>query len=155
MLLRRKKKKKNEKNKKKKKQTKIKKKFKLNVKDKIIVRTDSKWASMNNISSELNQIIECQLSAFKWLFSGWLFTCGFFGAVLRLFRTLCVNMFLEEEEKKKKKKKKKKHECLSLSNFQSFNAIHTNHIHTSMFTKFKSSALSISTAVTEQYSCQN
>jgi len=56
MLLRRKKKKKNEKNKKKKKQTKIKKKFKLNVKDKIIVRTDSKWASMNNISSELKVV---------------------------------------------------------------------------------------------------
>ena len=53
MLFRRKKKKKK---KKKKKRKKIKKKKKLNVKDKIIVRTDSKWASMNNISSELKVV---------------------------------------------------------------------------------------------------
>ena len=73
----------------------------------------------------------------------------------------------EEEEKKKKRKKRKKkkkekkekkkeHECFKL--YQISNHLMQympRHVHTSMFTSFKSSALFISTAVNEQYSCQN
>ena len=66
----------------------------------------------------------------------------------------------EEEEKKEKRKKKykKEHECFKLYfTYQSSNHLMQyipHHIHTSMFTSFKSSALFISTAVTQQYSCQ-
>jgi len=31
-------------------------------------------------------IIECQSTEFKWLFSGWLVTCGFCVVVLRFFQ---------------------------------------------------------------------
>ena len=64
---------------------------------------------MHNISSELKVVPDnwvCQSSAFKWLFSGWLVTCGFCVVVLRIFE-LYVWTLLRRRRRKKKEKKTK------------------------------------------------
>ena len=99
------------------------------------------------------QIIECQSIEFKWLFSGLLVTYGFCVVVLRFFGLYVKN------KKKKKKETKRKIKFLSLtSTYRISNHLMQyipHHIQTIMFTTLKSSAFFISTAVTEQYSCQN
>jgi len=114
---------------------------------------------MHNILSELKVVPDnwvsvnrIQVAIRRFVGYLWLLCCS-----PSIFRTLCEEHSMWRTRRRKKRKRKIKFLSLT-STYRISNHLMQyipHHIQTIMFAKFKSSVFSISTAVTEQYSCQN